>query len=91
MTGAAIGLCAISIATAIFYPLQIRAKKKGAQALFRMYTIGALVRLLILVGILVWGFKSSPLAGLSAIFSFAIFFLVFSLLEVARLKAVSRG
>lgn len=91
LSGGVVGLCAISIVTAIFYPLQIRAKKKSAQALFRMFTFGALLRLLFLVGIMIWGFKVSPLAGLSAIFSFGIFFLIFSLVENYKLKLVSRG
>lgn len=89
--GAVVGLCAISVVTAIFYPLQMRAKKKSAEALFRMFTVGALVRLFLLVGIMIWGFRVSPLAGLSAIFSFGIFFLIFSLAENFKLKLVSNG
>lgn len=91
LRGAVVGLGAISIVTLIFYPLQMQAKKKSAQALFRMFTIGALVRLLFLAGIMIWGFKFSPLAGLSAIFSFGIFFLLFSLIENSRLKPLSHG
>lgn len=91
LRGVIIGLCAISVAEAIIYPLQLRAKKKSAQALFRVFTGGAMVRLLFLGGIMIWGFKFSPLAGVFAISSFGIFFLIFSFIENSRLKIFSHG
>jgi len=85
LKGIIVGCSSMMVLAAISYLFKMKARKKSSEALFRVFTWSALSRILVLCGIIVWGFNQAPLAGLFAIVSYGFLFLFITFIETRLL------